>query len=179
MGDLVFIALASDNTRCGGSFVILGNLPFCAHWARIRASYLLVQIALLDVKTNMFGHLGKFILQFGQVQFAIWTNTFYSMYIVQEYKIYCREIYPDYLVPLDVPTFVAIPRLYFCCHSEISQDYISPTEKEGATQLWGWETVFLQHSFLSPLGNGLAPAFHNNTLLSYFSDYLKCISLMM
>ena len=130
MGDLVFIALASDNTRCGGSFVILGNLPFCAHWARIRASYLLVQIALLDVKTNMFGHLGKFILQFGQVQFAIWTNTFYSMYIVQEYKIYCREIYPDYLVPLDVPTFVAIPRLYFCCHSKISQDYISPTEQQ-------------------------------------------------
>lgn len=79
MGDLVFIALASDNTRRGGSFVILGNLPFCAHWARIRASYLLVQIALLDVKTNMFGHLGKFILQFGQVQFAIWTLTVYLM----------------------------------------------------------------------------------------------------
>ena len=72
----------------------------------------------------------------------------------------CRHLWPfqDYI-------FVAIPRY---------PKIIFLRQRRRATQLWGWETVFLQHSFLSPLGNGLAPAFHNNTLLSYFSDYLKC-----
>ena len=62
-----------------------------------------------------------------------------------------------------------------CGHSKISQDYISPTEEGGlalaGTQLWRWETVFLQHSFLSSLGNGLPPAFHNNTALHLFRIY--------
>ena len=102
----------------------------------------------------------------------------------QEYKIYCSDIYPGYLVPLYLLTFVAIPD-YICVDIPRYPKIIFLRQKEGRPSYDGkqsfysilsshWEMGWPQLS-ITTLHCTHLPCFFTIYKM-HFSDSVKCIS---